>query len=191
MHSTSRAGAAASAPVFKIVIVYGSLKDGIRAQETAERLGKELAQETEVNVALWKFDVLHYPSMQEQAAFDAAAADMLIISADANAMLPAQVREWLEHVLPSVKHPETQGALVALLGEDGQKRITWTPQHEVRDFLEQVARKNGMDFFIKNDGANSELSGIAPKQDLAVDTLVFLDEPFTPDVGWRRWGIND
>lgn len=190
MHPTLRSGASTAVPPFKIVIVYGNLTDGIRAQETAERLGKELASETAVSVALWKFDVLNYPSMQEQAAFDAVGADMLIVSADANVKLPVHVRDWLEHVLPMAKQPETQGALVALLAADEQ-RVTWEVQHDVRNFLEQVARKNGMDFFARDEQKDPALNGITPQQDLAANTLVFLDEPFTPDVGWRRWGIND
>jgi len=193
---------ATDAPVspapFKIVIVYENLTAGIRAQETVERLGKQMNTEAGVSVALWKFDVLEYPSMQEQAAQDAADADMLIISTGINTLPPVSVRDWLEHVLPVARQQnpragiiEVRCALVALLNQEDQNRVTWGSQNNVRDYLEQIAINQGMDFFCKHEETTPEAGSVAPKQNFPASPLMFLDESFTPDVGWRRWGIND
>ena len=175
---------------FKIIIIYENLAAGIRAQETAERLSKQLNPDTEMNVDLWKFDLLAHTSMQERAARDAADADMLIVSADANTKLPVHVRSWLERLLPVVERPEARRALVALLAADREHRVTWEAE-DVRDYLQHVAAEQGMDFFCKNDPAPSKADDIAHPRDLPANSHLFLDEAFTPDISWRRWGIND
>jgi len=181
--------AVATAP-FKIVILYQNLTGGIRAREMAERLGSQANSQAELNVMLWKFDVLEYPSMQELAAQDAASADMLIVAADLEKLPPVSVRDWLEHVLPVARGKDTNCALVAMLRPGEEGRITWSSQNEVRDYFQQVAVKLAMDFFCKIDSDPAE-TGSGRKQDLTEGNLLFLDESFTPDARWRRWGINE
>src|SRR5262245_59931785 len=118
---------------FKVVIIYESLAAGIRAQETAERLAQQLPSETEVSVSLWKFDLLNYLTMQDRPAIDAADADMLIVSAEANSKLPIQVRDGLEYVLP-IQGGGARRAMVALLGHEQTSRVTWGGA-DVQDYL--------------------------------------------------------
>lgn len=171
---------------FHIVIIYENFTAGIRAQETAERLANQLQSDVEISVELWKFDLLAYPSTCSQAARDIATADMVVVSTDSRDKLPPYVREWLETALPiGQSNPR---ALVAIVGED-EAGITWETT-EACDYLRQLAHKMGMDFFCNGDETLPDLEQLS-RNPVQSGNLLFLEETMTPEIGWRRWGIND
>jgi hypothetical protein len=86
---------------------------------------------------MWKFDVLAVPKLKVIAAKDAAAAEIIIISAHEGTQLPAEVKAWIELWLSY----KTQAA--ALVGLFGSESI----DNPIRDYLAQVAKRANIEFF--------------------------------------------
>jgi hypothetical protein len=138
--------------VLKIIIVHEDFIAGIEAAAVLRRLAAQLEAEFElkgdawqIDNGLWKFEMLHNPELWEQAAAEAVAADMIIISV-CDAELPGSVRDWLENVLP-VKEGKP-AALVALL-DPGIDPSGEPLRSEA--YLRRLAEQYGLDFFCNTD----------------------------------------
>ena len=119
----------------KVVIAYDNLDIAKRAEAVYDRLARRLGQAFEFQQRLWRFDVLEEDSLRDQAVRDAAEADIVIVAMKEDADMPEAVRHWLESLL---SRSTGATALVALLDR---------PDAAVQPYLEDVARRGGMDFF--------------------------------------------
>ena len=119
----------------RILIAYDTIQTGKRAEMIYERLLERLGNNFEFEQQLWRFDLLEDHILRELAAQDAAQADIVIIATDNDSDLPISVQLWLESAL---EQHVGAAALVAL-----------TRHHKppVQPYLEDVARRGGMDFF--------------------------------------------
>src|SRR5688500_15836019 len=127
----------------RILIAYDTIQTGKRAEAIYERLLERLGDSFEFEQQLWRFDLLEDPVLRGLAAQDAAQADIVIVATDNDSDLPIAVQQWLESAL---KQHVGAAALVAL-----------TRHHKppVQPYLEDVARRGGMDFFAQAaDAAN-------------------------------------
>jgi hypothetical protein len=91
--------------------------------------------------SVWKFELLQITSLREAAAEEAAAAELVIISAHAPGQFPKAVKSWLD--LWMKKRPGNQGALVLLLDDAGHDSHQPLP---VEDYLQKLATSAGMTF---------------------------------------------
>lgn len=136
----------------KIVIAYDSAATGKRAEAIYERLAKRLGDNFDFEQRLWRFDVLEEESVRAEAARDAANADIVIVATRQDEKLPAGVQTWLES---SLQQHSGASALVALLDHPS------ADASGVQPYLEDVARRGGMDFFAQTgaevDGNETQL----------------------------------
>jgi hypothetical protein len=126
----------------KVVIAYDSLDVARRAEAVYDRLARRLQQTFEFQQRLWRFDVLEEESLRAQAVRDAADADIVIVAMKDDKEVPKAVQSWLESLLG---HLNGTAALVALLDRPGAS---------VQPYLEDVARRGGMDFFAQSGKAS-------------------------------------
>jgi len=120
-----------------VVIAYEDLETGKRAMKTYEYLVEQLGSHCFFAHQMWKYDVLAVPKLKEIAAKDAAAAEIIIVSAHEGRELPKEVKAWMDLWL-SYKSQTT--ALVGLFGAESVE----TP---VRTYLEEIARRGKVAFF--------------------------------------------
>jgi hypothetical protein len=120
-----------------VVIAYEDLETGKRAMKTYEYMAQQLGGDCLFANQMWKFDVLAVPRLKEIAAKDAAAAEIIIISAHEGRELPRDVKAWIELWLA---HKTQAAALVGLFGGESVD----TP---VRSYLAEIARRAGIEFF--------------------------------------------
>ncbi len=92
--------------------------------------------------SIWKFDLLSISSLRKIAAEEAAAADLIIVSAHSPGNLADTVREWIEMGLAQRTH--RPGALALLLDETGDGKFDQFP---VAAWLNERATQAGMEFF--------------------------------------------
>jgi hypothetical protein len=123
----------------KVVIAYDELETARRAEGVYERLAGRLGESFEFQQRLWRFDVLEEEGLRAEAVRDAVNADIVIVAMKDDTQLPEAVRRWLEG---SVARNSSAAALVALLQRSGAP---------VQPYLEDVARRGGMDFFAQSD----------------------------------------
>jgi len=173
---------------FNVVIAYEDFETGKLAKKTYDFLATHLGQECRFSNQMWKFDILTLPKLREMAAKDVCLADIVIISCRGEE-LPEPVKEWIE--LWSGPERQTPLALVALF-ENGSGNVF--QMREVRDYLAQVAKRAGMEFFaqpeelsIRNEMLDSAFEQPLLPRGKTLSTLAGL----VRDQGAPRWGINE
>src|SRR4051812_21678448 len=124
-------------PALNVVIAYEDLETGKRAMKTYEYMVQQLGDQCLFANQMWKFDVLAVPKLKEIAAKDAAAAEIIIVSAHEGRELPAEVKAWIEMWLA---YKRETGALVALFDGDAA-------ENPARTYLAEVARRAKIEFF--------------------------------------------
>ena len=177
---------------FTVVIAYEDFETGKQAKKTCDYLAERMEDECQVQQQMWKFDVLGVTKLREMAADDAAAADIIIVSAHGTNELPPEVKAWIELWVPQ---PKKSIALVALLDTviDGNN-------NPVRNYLADVARRAALEFFSQPGTWPASLqiqptvtrtgaaAGDLGADERTISTLANLAEP---DVAATHWGINE
>jgi hypothetical protein len=169
-----------------VSIIYEDFVTGMRAKEWLDRLGRQVNQEVEFEMELWRFDLLPEPSFREDAATNAASADMIILSAHRSDDLPASVRAWMNRWL-SLKDDHST-AFVLLLDETGS-----SGNSPLLADLRSVAQKAGLALFFQFCKArhfNTELT-IESMTARAHRSSFVLEEILHHSHLPVRWGIND
>ncbi len=114
---------------------------GTRVKEFRQSLGRDLGRDCRLIEHIWLFNTFRLRELQEIAAEEAAASDLIIISAHRTDALPEEVRNWIDlWVRPIAQHP---AVLVALLDpvEEGAA-------NPLQDYLQDVAKRGHMEFLV-------------------------------------------
>jgi len=172
----------------KILIVYETLYDAVRATVMSQRLADQLQSSTEIKSDLWKFEPLAYPDAREEAANEAAAADMIIFATRGTAELPDHVKSWVASWMYRKRPGEA--VLVALF--DREEKFDGEVPRPL-DYLQEIAKKAGMDFFCNTNEPPPPHFELESKS--AADDPDFvsagIDDAAPQYSGSREWGIND
>jgi hypothetical protein len=86
-------------PGLEVLLLYEDLGTALRARRLLDHLPGQPGRETDLHTRLWRLDLLGQPLLAEQAAIEAAAADVIILSLHGSEDLPAEVRNWLNRWL--------------------------------------------------------------------------------------------
>src|SRR5213593_853850 len=116
-----------------------------------QRLTAELAPDFEVSREVWGFELLSHDQLRQEAAAEAAKADVIVVSVSGAVELPAHVQTWVEDWQTAKRGG--QSALVALIDP---RRVTRNGPPPLCSFLREVAEKAGMDFFCNAEGWRPE-----------------------------------
>ncbi len=172
-----------------VITLFEDVATGKRGKQVYDYLGSRLETEFEFNHQVWKIDVLATSSLRELAARDVAEADILVISVRGDRDLAPEVKSWLD---VWVGQRGTPMALVALFDPEYKDSEM---AHEIRHYLEEIARTGQMDFFSEpeRETARGPLNPGAQTRfdfDNTFAQPILTDE--TPhDRAFSRWGIND
>ena len=177
-----------SHPVFNVVLAYDEYASGIRAEEFFDTLVLDHGELFQFICPLWKFEEEREPRLFDVAARDAARADMIVLAIRQSRELPAEVRRWIEHWLPSKQ--ADSGALVALLGgRAGQVGSATTVGATLRQLTESV----NVQVFGKEIDWPAMDSHFAEQ----ITKPQLREEPrrhaplLSPCAGQPRWGLNE
>ena len=136
-------GEALVKPAAGVLLLYEDLGTALRATQSLDLLPGQLSDQAGCSTRLWRLDLLGEPLLAEQAAIEAAAADVIILSLHGRNELRAEVRNWLSRWLD---HKEDRPyALAALLDPE--------PTHPGSDnlvvaYLKRVAEAAHADLFL-------------------------------------------
>jgi hypothetical protein len=171
-------------PALNVVIAYEDLETGKRAMKTYEYMVQQLGDQCLFANQMWKFDVLAVPKLKEIAAKDAAAAEIIIVSAHEGNELPKEVKAWIEMWL---SYKTEAGALVALFDGEAEK-------NPVRTYLEEIARRGKMEFFCQpcpGPGSANTRSANTLNAPMNEKTFSFLANANQEAPSFSHWGINE
>jgi hypothetical protein len=128
---------------FSVMIAFDDSVAAERADDVLELLEQNLKDEQgRLFHQWWNTEVLAFSSLREQAAAEAAWADMIILVLREGRELPGMVAAWMKRSLDLRK--DRPGALVALLDSDPQKP---DESQGVLSQLKKAAASGQMDFF--------------------------------------------
>jgi len=167
-----------------VVIAYEDLETGKRAMKTYEYMVQQLGDQCLFANQMWKFDVLAVPKLKDFAAKDAAAAEIIIISAHGGRELPAEVKSWIEMWL---KYKTEASALVALFDGEGE----FNP---ARSYLAEIASRAQIEFFCQPGiwpGAPHTRSSNTLAHPRSEKTIAFLAAATQEVSSFPHWGINE
>jgi hypothetical protein len=129
-------------PRLDVLLLYEDLGTALRAKHSLDLLPGQLSTEAGWGTRLWRLDLLGEPLLAEQAAIEAAAADVIVLSLHGRTALRAEARDWLSRWL---HHKEDRPyALAALLDPEPALPGSDNP---VVDYLKRVAEAAHADLF--------------------------------------------
>ena len=129
-------------PLLNVVLLYEDLSTALRAKESLHRIARQLGTDAGFHAAFWRLDLLGEPLRVEQAAIEAAAADVIILSLHSGRELRAEACGWLERWLAYRKeHPYALAALFDAQAASTEKDIP------VVAHMKRVAQAAGADLF--------------------------------------------
>ena len=135
-------GVAPIKPVLDVLLLYEDLGTALRAKHSLDLLPTPFITEAGLRTRLWRLDLLGEPLLAEQAAIEAAAADIIILSLHGRSELRAEARDWLSRWLD---HKEDRPyALAALLDPEPTQPGSDNP---VVAYLKQFAEAAQADLF--------------------------------------------
>ena len=122
---------------------------GMRVKGFCQGLSRDLGQQCQIIEHVWLFSTFRLRELQEIAAEEASASDLIIISVHQAESLPDEVKNWIDLWLGQKGTRDT--VLLALLDPpyEGASRST-------EAYLQEIARRGGMEFLVQScDGAAS------------------------------------
>ena len=126
-------------PPLRICLVFDEKQSARRAEDLIAQVTPNLVCDQRTI----RFDELSGPNGHTAAAHKAADADVLILAARGNQMLPSHVRFWLGLCL-TLRNDKHEGALVALIAhETGHE----TMRSSILEYLETIALVGKLAFF--------------------------------------------
>ena len=135
----------------EVVIVYEDVGCAKRAEETLEQVLHNAGGQIDARKTMWRLDVLRSAPLCRMAGQDARRADMIIISAHGDSEVLPEMRSWLNNWGKS----KAPCALVALIDHDPESFVA---PEVLLNFLENVAREKGVDFFSQASDRNIDTS---------------------------------
>jgi hypothetical protein len=165
-----------------VIVAYEDFSTGNHALNIFERLFPGLGQPPLFSTHnVWKFDLLEIAKFREIAAREAAAADIILISAHGPGELPTTVKRWME--LWITQRHSDPGALVVLL--DGIKK-PGLEDLRAEAYLRDCAIRAGMDFFIQREKQRQKRSKDDPRLNLEKELMPAAAlEKIITGVPWR------
>src|SRR5664280_196467 len=92
-------GEVAIKPGLAVLLLYEDLRTALRAKHSLDLLPLQLGGDAALGTRLWRLDLLGKSLLAEQAAIEAAAADVIILSLHGGSELLPAARDWLNRWL--------------------------------------------------------------------------------------------
>ena len=115
---------------------------GTRVRGYCQGLSRDLGADCRIVEHVWLFNTFRLHELQEIAAEEASASDLVIMSVHQAHSLPDEVKSWIDLWLrPRVRHP---AVLLALLDPEEERA-----PNGVLAYLQEVANRGGMEFLVE------------------------------------------
>jgi hypothetical protein len=145
MRTAADVGNAVSEGLLKldVLVVHEDFGTGLRARRALDQTAQLFAVEADLKVNLWDFGLLREPALYEQAAHEAAEADIVFVSAHGQDELPVSLKLWVQQWL--AREGRGPSALVMSLDADAGDSPSVIQMLEA---LHSAARLAGVDFIL-------------------------------------------
>jgi len=169
------------------MLLYEDAETGLRAKLSLAVVQKDRSLETGFRTKLWRRDLLRAEWLREQAAKEAAAADVIIVSMHGEQDLPGEVMDWLTRWL---EHKTDRPCALGVLLDGSPSQRQASP---ITTYLQGVAAAAGADLlwgFCESTGTGQD----ARKETTLGQLNQGLSNGHTDSRSEDRfahWGLND
>jgi len=125
-----------------LLAIFEDSVTGLRVKEFCQGLSRNLGQQCQIIEHVWLFSTFRLRELQEIAAEEASASDLVIISVHQAEGLPDEVKSWIDLWLG--QQGAHQAVLLALL-EPGYEGASGSTEA----YLREIARRGGMEFLVE------------------------------------------
>jgi hypothetical protein len=171
------------------LVVYEDFATGLRAKHALDHAVQLLESAADVQVNLWRFDLLGEPGLRQRAAQEAAGADLVFLSAHGQSGLPRTVNQWFQDCFA---RRGSEPCALAVSLDAGAKD---TPSvSRLLEVLGAAARLAGVDMFVQFGEPQEELESAIEGIRQCAETTTMILEEFLHRAGghsFRDWGINE
>jgi len=126
----------------EVLLLYEDVSTALRAKHSLDLLPIPFITEAGLSTKVWRLDLLGEPLLKEQAALEAAAADLIVLSVHGRDELRAEAREWLNRWLD---HKADRPYALALLLDP--ETAAAGPDNPVVEYVKAIASAAGADLF--------------------------------------------
>lgn len=116
---------------------------GMRVKEFCRGLSRTLGEECQIIEHIWLFSTFRLRELQEIAAEEASASDLVIISVHQAESLPDEVKSWIDLWL---SHKGDNHAVLLALLDAAYEEVPGPTQA----YLQNIARRGGMEFLVES-----------------------------------------
>ena len=117
---------------------------GTRVKDFCQGLSRDLGQHCRITEHVWLFSTFRLRELQEIAAEEASASDLVIISTHQSGSVPDEVKGWIDLWLQ--RRSRQPAVLLALLDPDYEGASS-----AVETYLQKVASRGGMEFLVGSE----------------------------------------
>ncbi len=174
----AEAGGAALVPPLEVMILYEDIGTALRAKGSLGSLTS--AGVPGSTPRLWKLSLLADPLLQEQAAIEAAAADVILVSIHGRQSLGPEMWEWMRRWRD---HRAGQPCAFGLLLDS--EPDAGDASHPVLACVRRLAEAAGADFFFGSGRTPAGFHETTPWSPVVIENL--LGRAYPPS----HWGINE
>ena len=126
-----------------LLAIFEDSATGTRVKEFRQRLSRNLDQQCQIIEHVWLFSTFRLRELQEIAAEEASASDLVIISVHQADGLPDEVKSWIDLWL---SHKGARHAVLLALLEPGYEGVSGATEA----YLRGIARRGGMEFLVES-----------------------------------------
>jgi len=102
----------------RAVVAYEDFETAVKARNLLRQFLGAACGDLGSVTAFWKFELLNYPALLEQAAMEARDAEFIVLSLHGKCDLPSEVVDWIERVVS--QRGDHHVTLIALLDESAE-----------------------------------------------------------------------
>jgi hypothetical protein len=171
------------------VLLYEDLETGTRAKEVCDLLLYQIESDSEIDLALWRFDMLRETELNACAASQAAEADVVVVSAHGRADLPSEVKQWLQLWLDFRKGNGHPVLIVSMDRERGEQ----TGEARILASLRTMVESAGVDLIPHYSELKNDLERSADRAWNPADPTkpLFADQSKPRPGSYEHWGLNE
>jgi hypothetical protein len=169
-------------------LIYEDLRTGLRAKDVLECDARRFPRAPNINLAIWRFDVLQEAGLRETALNEASVAVIVLVSAHGRRDLPKVVSDWLQQWLKR-KSKEPRALIVSL--DDTSRESDSAAQ--MISWLQTGARAKDVAVFPQFGDTGRWEGGLAANEIQSpayTKTAVLADVQRWPE-RYDDWGINE
>jgi len=170
---------------FRVVVGYEDYASGVRVMQLYNHI-LEVCDESELQLNVWKFELLGMIKFREVAAVEVVHADLVLISVRGDRVLPKEATDWIESW---IHLKSTMTSALGLLLD--QQFVSHSNAEHTRRYLQELTSEAGIDFITSQSMKVEDSARFEKLFERSTASSNLLESILQRDRSVDHWGINE